>query len=279
MLAVYDLSRAPPTWDFSTWLISAEMERARRGANRLQVAIRMNPTGAGFRDDPLPPSLDERHYMLAHVARPLIPLIGAEPADGAEGQGERFRYVLAGIVEAAKAGQKVPQFRASAHATALVARWMGDEPYVTISLRETEYWPNRNSQVAEWLRVAAEVEAWGTRVIFVRDTAQAGAPLAYPTAPWASVDVDLRCALYAGATLNLSVSNGPTMLMICGSAPYLIFKQMVPGSVTQNANFYRTHIGLEPGEQLPWATPQQRLAWADDNFAEIMAAVEAMPSC
>lgn len=277
MLAVYDLAGAPPTWDFATWLVRAEMERARQGAAKLRVAIRKNASGNGFRVDGLPPPLDERAFMLDHIGRPLLRLIGAEPADGDQAAGSEFSYLAADIVEAARAGEAIPLFRPSAHAAALVARWCG-AAYITITLREVEYWPARNSQLGEWLCVAKALESQGRRVLFVRDTALAGEPLpGFPTAPWASVDVDLRCALYAGAALNLGVCNGPMALSIYGPAPYLLFKQLLPGSPTQSEYFWRRAMGLGPGEHFPWATPWQRMTWADDGFGEIMSAISALP--
>lgn len=276
LLAVYDLTVAPPTWDFATWLIAAEMARARHGFDKLAVCIRKNPFGNGFRDDNLPPSLEERRFMLDHVARPLIGLIGAEPADGDLGVGHRFGYLAKQISDAARQGEAVPRFRPSAQAEALVERWCG-RGYVTITLREAEYWPARNSRIDDWLRVAHTLEARGRRVIFIRDTAFADAPLdGTRTAPWAALDVDLRCALYAGASLNLGVNNGPMMLAVCGDKPYLLFKQIVSGSLTQNEEYMRNGIGVAPGEQLPWAKPTQRWTWADDAYDAIMAEIDAL---
>jgi hypothetical protein len=167
-------------------------------------------------------------------------------------------------------------FRPGAYARALTEQWCGRN-YVTITLREAGYWPARNSRTGEWLRVARELESRNCRVIVVRDTAFADEPLpGFRTAPWASVDVELRCALYAGAGLNLGVCNGPMTLAMYGPAPYLLFKQIVPGAITQNEHFLRASIGIGPGEQLPWATPRQRWAWADDTFDEIMAAIVAL---
>lgn len=276
MLAVYDLSAAPPTWDFTNWLIRAEMERIRRGADRLRVAIRMNPIGHGFRIDNLPPPLDERKFMLDHIVRPLVRLIGAEPADGDNSAGAQFSYLTTEISQAARAGESIPMYRPSAQAAALVNKWCGRD-YVTITLREVDYWPARNSRLEEWFRVARELEKQGHRVLFVRDTANAGEPLpGFTTAPWASVDIDLRCALYAGAGLNLGVCNGPMTLAVYGPAPYLIFKQIVAESITQNERFWRLAVDIGPGDDYPWARPRQRMAWADDTFDEIMGAINAL---
>ena len=66
-------------------------------------------------------------------------------------------------------------------------------------------------------------------------------------------------------------------LSIYGPAPYLLFKQLLPGSPTQSEYFWRRAMGIGPGEHFPWATPWQRMTWADDGFGEIMSAISALP--
>jgi len=261
--AVYDLSRSPPTWDFSAWLLNAERSRRREGDKSLEVSFIPGPV-AGFRDDDLPPSPEDRKFFLNNVARPLLPLIGATEVDAGDGSGWRGRYQLAVLAEDHIDGEEVPQFHPSDAAQMRVRSWL-TKPYITITLRNCGYWPTRNSRLDVWRQVARQLA--GYEIIWVPDTADAGqfqSDLGIVSS-WASVNVDLRGALYAGAALNLGVNNGPMMMLYFGSAPYLVVKQLVENAPCVSVRSWRQATGIPVGGQFPWAKENQRLGWIDDD--------------
>lgn len=274
MIAEYNLGEAPPTYDFLSFLAVCEMERLQRGDRHLHINLIPGPKG-GFRDDDLPPSLSMRQQMLAAIVVPAAELVGATIGFGSGGS--KMPYMLQPAVSAAKDGWAPPEFRAREQARIMVdAGAPADKPMVVVTLREADYHGGRNSSDAwyNWVRSAADRAPY--RVVVVRDTSQVLKPIPHvQTAPWASVDLHLRAALYERADLNLAVNNGPCHLMYFNPrCSYRVFKQIVDGELCTNADWWRTKIGLEEGEQYPWANDNQRLMWQDDSRSNIEQAVE-----
>jgi hypothetical protein len=285
--AVYDLGKCPASWDFLNWLVMAEMGRRLAGRNGpLRVAFRPGPNG-GFRDDGLPLSVAERQGMFNNVMRPALALVraieDATAADGVEYEG----YSPRPISDAARVGQDVPVLHAPGSYLAAVDRWLyrdlwkfaedgNGKGLVTITLREAEHWPHRNSAIGEWLRFASDLDKQGYRVVFVRDTAKADIPLEFATCPRASWDLLYRAALYERAVCNLMVANGPLALLVYGQKPWLLFKMLNqptdPEYNPASEEWYRTFVGIEPRGQYPWSSKLQRIVWDTDSYSAIRAA-------
>lgn len=267
LTAVYDLSRAPPTYDFLTFFLQAEMERVRGGYNKLYIEIPPGPK-EGFRNDRLPPGPETRRLMLEKVVRASLPLLGAE--EGSEGKRiTHLRYLAHRIVEAARAGEEVPKFRPTQAAWERMARYQGA---VILSLRECHYHPERNSCLDSWVAFAEEIRRQGKRPVFVRDTAKAREPIGgFETCPEASEDIDLRCALYQRASIVYAVNGGPCMLLYYSDTPYRVFKQLVQGNGATRPEYWTRAIGISRGEQWPWAHEDQKLMWMDDKREALLS--------
>ena len=114
----------------------------------------------------------------------------------------------------------------------------------TITIRDSIRNQHRNSNRAAWVRVADEISA---RII---DDAY--------TAP---IDLKYRYCMYASAKMNFFVTNGPMVLCAYSDAPYIMFAKepMVQQSWTGSRGF-----------QFPWANENQRIAWRDDTYENII---------
>lgn len=267
-LACYDFSCAPSSYDFLTWLIIAEMNRRERGfEGPLKVAFRAGPKD-GFRDDVLPVETEGRRQIFENVIRPSLKLVGAVESDEAL-DGCRYHYTMNMVSEAARNGVDVPMFKATAEDLARVDDYLNGQRPIVITLREAEHWPQRNSNVDAWVKFAEWVKE---PVVFVRDTAKADEPLPFPTCPEASKDIGFRTALYERAKINLFVSNGPGVIPVYSDYPYLMMKPLADDYIVKMEDWWRKGIGVEPGEQFPWTNPNQRIAWCDDTFENIMSA-------
>jgi hypothetical protein len=111
----------------------------------------------------------------------------------------------------------------------------------------------------------------------IRDTSKAAEPMpGFATCPLASVNLDVRCALYARAKANLFVSNGPCTLAQFMDRPYLMLTQHHEGSeyYAETAAWWRRN-GMEPGSGYPWQTQQQREVFSGDTYDEIIGAWDA----
>lgn len=249
----FDLRGGPIGFDFLVWLIDQEMTRIREGAPA--------PLRVGFwkgRNGRLP---SHNQAWLDKVFRPCLRFLSAVEDDAALlGRGKRV-YVPRGIVAAARAGERVPTLRTETKSPHPGA--------VTITLREAEHDPERNSNVGAWLNFARDLKKQGENVVFVRDTDKAYEPLqGAVTCPKASRDLDARMALYQEAKANLFVSNGPVGLALFGDRPWLQFND--PSKETTFS--WTDGWGMEPGDQFPWSNQAQRLILKSDSYDNIAAA-------
>lgn len=272
----YDLSTSPPTYDFVSFLLTAEIERLRVGAEKMRIRILPGPAG-GFRRDNLPPfTIEERKQMLDQIVLPMAKLLpscvgvvletnGTEHCREYFGYGQR-KYGFPFLFEAARKGvyplheNNLPE----------------PEPYITITLREASYWPTRNSNLAEWMKVAKALRSLGWRVVIVRDTQRAEESFGeFEIAADASRDILVRASLYGGAAMNLFINNGPAWLCLFMGAPCMIFKMTSPDAPCVNDEFLSQH-GFKRGAAWPNLRPMQSVEWGQDDAQVILSAVERM---
>lgn len=268
----YDLGCSPPTFDILSAL--CHIEQLRRGSP-VEVTFIPGPAG-GFRRDSLwPYSIEERNKLLHNVAIPLcwllpsvesVSIATTRPMRGV-GVGQKL-YGLDRQVQASRNGIRPLRPRHP------VQRRHG---LITMTLREAEHWPERNSNVVEWVKAAESLRRRGHSVVIVRDERRAHEPLAgIPTDPQAACQIRARAELYASAWLNLFVSNGPAWLSMAMDLPTVIFR---PGDERLGRAFGREHFrrcGIEWGGQMPGSPAYQRLVWSDDTADNIIEAVNVM---
>lgn len=263
--ACYNISKSPVSYDFIAWLIDAECTRIRAGAPApLKVGFFMGRDGKTGLDD------GYRKLMLNEVCRPALDLLGAvEDPEGTFGEFKEF-FSFRDIVKFHKDGFKVPKWKLS-------TKSIPYEPgtYVTITLREAEHWPHRNSKLSEWTRFADWLKAQGERVIFVRDTRLADTDLpGYETYPLASTNFKTRLALYQQAKCNLFVANGPGATCFFTDAPWIGFFEIDDEGAYNAAKtvFWEIHGGIKVGEQFPWSTDKQKIVWKPDWYTNLVLA-------
>jgi hypothetical protein len=258
---VYDLGRAPIGFDFVVWLINAELQRRLANAPApLKVAFWTGRDVGNDGDARL--SARGRDQWIDNMFRPALALICAvEDKRALQGHCPQT-YVTRPLVEAARQGIEIPRLRSRITTT-------NDTRYITITLREAEHVPERNSKLGAWVSFAKYLQRRGDRVIFIRDFAKADERLSgFDTNPFASREIIARMAVYEHAAANLFVSNGPGVLCVFGSRPWLQFVRDADGA----PEFWRDKIGLSPGDQYPWSAPNQRVIWAPDTYENIVSA-------
>lgn len=272
LTAYYDLSISPPTYDFLVALCMMERERLRVGAERLEVVMLPGPNG-GFRKAPLwPYSIEAREAALLNIVIPMVGLlpscVGIRRLENREAEGYGVFTALHGFPN------QMTLLSEGLRPLRSPVPEKGD--YVTITLREANHWPSRNSNVKEWIDAAKALRKVGYRVIVIRDTLKADEPLeGVETSPMASKDILCRAAFYAGAAMNLGVNNGPMWLAIAMNAPVLMCKLTANDAVCCDDQFYAS-CGFKHGEQLPSSPAHQRVLWAEDKSPLILAALRDM---
>lgn len=264
----YNITESPLSYDFIPWLIDAEMTRIRANAPA--------PLKVGFwfgRDNKTGMNGPDRQSMLDNVVRPMLDLIGAvEDPNGTKGKFKHF-FSLRDIVKAYKDGEQIPKFKSP------LQEAIYEPGYVTITLREANHWPHRNSKIPEWIRFAEYLKKKGERVIFVRDTAKADEAIpGFDICPRASRDLHSRMKLYEDARCNLFAANGPVMLCVFSDKPWLKFIEIDEQGAYNAAksDFWEQCIGVKVGSQFPWSSDKQRITWKSDYYTNLVLEWEAL---
>lgn len=257
----YNCATGPISYDSVAWIVAMEMRRVRMGAPPpLKVAFWYGRDGKTGMDT------EYRRTMLEKVCKPTLKLIGAVEDDRAL-LGETYRkYTWIDVSNAARAGEKVPRFKAPSG----LRKTTG---HVTITLRESTDWPHRNSSLDAWAKFGYYLQNRNERVIFIRDTAKCAEPWhGFETAPEASADLGQRMALYESAKANLFVSNGPSTLAMFTDKPFLLFNgPAVDATYWPNTPaFWKESMGVEHEGQYPWCREDQRIVWVKDDYENIV---------
>lgn len=271
--ACYDLAKNPPTYDAVAFAVQVVEQF---GGEPVTITIAPGPKD-GFRDDNLWPQNPGARGALLHDV--LIPILEMVP--NATVCSDTLQDLRAGF----GANQYTIPWRHFVRCNAKGIRSLRPRPrpnrprnpkLITITLREAEHWPQRNSNLPEWLKAASFLEHDGYMVVFVRDTCKSNRclPLHAPTNILASWDLHSRAALYRSAACNMFVSNGPAWLSMACDAPTLVLKPTCEelGRCYDSAWFKR--CGIEPGGQFPNTAPHHELVWMDDTAENITTACD-----
>ena len=261
----WNLRDLPHNYDFLCGLVEAEMTRIREGAPA--------PLKICFHNQPREPNAYTSQFF-NNVMMPAIAMMGAK-IDGRALRGKAMiGHNVKKIVEASRAGEGVPRLQCDPHA--LAAAQAETAGCVTISLREAERWPHRNSNLPDWIKLAEVLKERGERVIFVRDTAMAHEPIeGFETHPMAAISLQTRLALYETAKCNLFVPNGPFGLALFGSRPFICFQNTAEHDPYEplRPSWWKRNYGMTAGkDQFPWSYPNQRLVWERDDFPIMLEA-------
>lgn len=306
VLAICDFAAYPLSYDVVALLAAAERFRARRGARWLDVAFVGHAAG---------PSSDERRARLHRVALDSVRLFEAAGDVSLFTNRANFAGFLAGarrthalfppgfdpigpdftpdphlpplygLRHLAAEGPAAMVVRAPETARRAARAWLdariGGRTALTVTLRQSDYQPERNSDIAAWQALVDAYRASPYAFVVIPDHARLGAPcpLAGPHVVGcaeAALDIAFRAALYEAAHLNLLVNNGPAILCYLDAATrYIVFKLTTGARSTRPEDLRWLH-GLAPGDDLPFATPHQRLVWRPDTRDVLIGETGAM---
>lgn len=312
--AVYDLVAGPITYDFILFLMLAEHFRATTGRLGLYVVFVPAP-GDGFRQaSPRDRFLgrDRKLWRLLNLLAPcasLVPnCIGMHVCASREDAATFLRdapaervfptqfslnkptcpYLLAHVLQHAKHGPDIRALRAPPLAGVIAQRWLrelgGGKPVVSITLRQSDFQPERNSNIAAWRQFAGTCTQMGFHPVFIPDTEALlkgeGTELSeFTVLDLPAYSVGYRMAIYEQSFLNMLTNTGPAALcMFHSQARSLVFKMIVPSVPTCTPQYFISQ-GLLPGSQPAFAGTGQTITWQDDDAESIersfVAAVEA----
>ncbi len=222
MIARYDLSRQIAGFDFFHWLLWVQS----LGATEIVI-------------DDHNPKTDKWGAVTVRrrietIIKPGPALAGLPMRVGSDG--ETRRGYLAELLKSARAGNPIKRLRSVLPA--------GNNRY-TVTLRNTERVPVRNSNESAWRTFAAEI---GARVIEDEEVCE--------------MPLHKLMSIYAGAEMNFGVPNGPITMCALSEYPVMVFDlQKSAGPLSDR--------GMGFGDQLPWATRDQFQVWEPDELPVI----------
>jgi hypothetical protein len=223
-----------------------------------------------------PPKGAGHALFLNNVIRPLMKMFGVKETK--EKQGKvcyGMFYNTAGMTRYYETFGLLPfPWRVDTEAEQWAESYRGA---VVITLRHCNHFPERNSNLPEWLKAAEAIRNRGERVVFVPDTAVPNPPVNdFECLPEASVDLEKRAALYAVAQANLFICNGPATLCTCTRhIPYLVIvtkaavdqfeaSDVIPNTVPED--MWKMWLGFYKGEEGPnYKGSQQLWLWDEDT--------------
>lgn len=277
LTAVYDLSTGTIAYDFITWLVRAKLEQQRRGADCLHVILLPHTEGlGGFARHWGPHDEAATRWRLWNIVIAACPLADATvtlaPTRDFRRGGELWEpqgksHLLAPLVQAAKAGEKIPLLKPSTAALRWASKWTAGGRCVTLTLRNNG--DERDSSPA-WAFFYEWLLEHGWMPLLLQDTADA---LQWPVGSLAALSIDLRAALYVSAAMNCFTHNGPMVLAWHTGAPLLAFNAGLPGAKWRES--WEKNLKLKFGEQLPWALENQRLIYQADDLPVLREAFNA----
>lgn len=164
------------------------------------------------------------------------------------------------LVDAARRGDPIPKLQATEGARRYVEQWLEGRRVVTLTVRQQSTDPDRNSNVPAWEAFAEWISK--DRKLAPLWVNESNIALANGQG-YAELDPDIRLALYEQAVMNVIGNNGPQELLKFSAAPYLIFG-LAPTAGWRD--HWRKYFHMEPGEQVPWARPDQRMVYRADSL-------------
>jgi len=300
LYAFYDLECSPATFDFIYFLVLAERARPKLNCNYLQIVF-VPGSANGFRNSDLDNYQSQSEYDIDYMhwrknniliqSCALLESIGGITNCNSRMEAEAIMSLIAtnifpkgyavkypiqnyylNLVVNAK--DLVPSLNARKEPKRFINNWIlnhaKNKKVVTITLRETGYQKNRNSNLKEWSDFAQKIDTKDYYPVFIRDTEAVFKPTPKELDGFVifneiSFNMELRASLYQLSYLNMFVNGGPYVLGRNLKNSYsLIFKMVTPGVPNSEEQFWKNH-GVEPGDQYPPYSVFSKLVWEDDR--------------
>lgn len=298
----YDLEVAPVTFDFAWTLVLGELERNKRGLEKIHVVF-VPGKHEGFREETVDYAecidVIARYWRRDAILYPLCYLL--ESCGGVTycaSRGEAFylcekmrpavfpiRYSTTFPIThsidqllQSNAYDMMP-LQASVQSKRYIQQWinerLGNRKLITITLRCSSYMTARNSNLLAWVEFVKQLDNTVYLAIFLPDTETALETLpkelsnhvVFTEPCW---NLNLRVALYEASYLNLGVNNGAMILCwLNARCRYLTFKMLVPEAPQTTEAAFKKH-GFAVGQSLPFAGSFQKWVWENDD-ADVIA--------
>lgn len=291
---------SPCSYDFFTFLYSAEICRLRRRKTEIKLVIIQGPNNR-FRQDSIRTS-QQNEIFFHNVIIPGISILPSctsfswshredlhsmtIPSDCIYPRGyctpKPISEYTGRELTASKIRKDIPgHFKAPDYAKLLVASFvkkhLNGKKYITITAREIlrdNVNNTRNLDLSVWQNVVTELEKRNIKTVLIRDTnhAHSSQKLLYDVieSPEAAVHLPFRMALYEGATVNFCKNNGPGILQLFSKNTNMYFNEFDPDVIALSPTWFENNYGMVEGSQLPMSRNCNIYKWGKENESDVL---------
>lgn len=287
--AFYDFAVSPVSYNIIDFIMGA---RAFAGLEPVHVVLVPGPWH-GFRDDAKNIDQHEKRWRVMRLIIPAIKAAGmtftvcpnrdfAEQFSPDFPRGYSLKIPVSDHVIFRMKDLSPVKFNASEAAKVHAKQWLEQrdclKPLITVTLREATYAKVRNSKVELWRELPTFFP--GHDFVFIPDTATLSRQSGPRDCALASLDLDLRLALYDKAVMNIGTCAGPmTICWASADRPYLgfieIFSTRDPGGFVPTKKKME-ELGFPPGSQWPWHSPKQKIVWEKEELPTVVRELKAI---
>lgn len=291
--AFWDLRWFPLNYEIVQWLLMAEIKRRALGCDAIRLII-VPPEGRLAKQHTRSPEIE--YWRLWNQVSPVMRLVPSfvglsilvTRQEAANGKKLSFpdpydpysakpptRDYKWNLVLAAAEKNILPSLKPGDVALENAREWienhcLGKKPVVIVQRTDPRH-PDRNTNWWAWRRFADRLMRGEQYFpIILRDASDiySEGPQDFVTFDAASVNVELRAALYQEAYLVMGTMSGNMSLAIFNEkVRYLLLTN--PKKDTDIEDFWFTKRGFVPGQQPPLAKAGQRWLWANDDYLAI----------
>ena len=294
LTCIYDMMVNPCSYDFFTFLISAEICRIRRNLSEIKLIFVQGPNDK-FRADKLR-SNEQNKVFFENVIIPGISLLPScesfswinrcELKIDHLGENNLFPrsynprlpsndYSGGYLVASHLRGDDTAIFQAPTYAVDFVQNFLrnklSNEKFVTLTVREINRDNHNNTRslnIEVWQGVIDKLRKEKIDTIIIRDTFFAHDKPLFKGAievPEASIHLPFRAALYEGSVVNFTKNNGPAIINLHGRNDAVYFNQFDNDVVALSEAFYGGTLGMAHGSQFPMTRKNKTVIWSAEN--------------
>lgn len=303
LFCFYDMQVSPCSYDFFTFLYSAEICRIRRGLKGIKLILVKGPNH-DFRQDQIRTRIQNETFF-HNVIVPGISLLPScesfmwlnrEEASlnlqkehifpkGYSTQRPINEYCGHELVASKIRQDEISFFKAPKYAEAIAEQFInqqiGNNAFVTLTIREIErddVGGTRRIDINFWNNTIEKLNSLGFKTVLIRDTAMSFSDKILDgaiEAPIASIHLPTRMALYDRAQLNLTKNNGPAILQLFGKTNCICFNKFDEQVVALSHKWFATHYGMALGSQLPMTANNKKYFWELEGCKKASDQIEA----
>lgn len=298
LLAVYDLKTNLASFDIINFLVLAELKRIELNKKYIKFIIVPSRSNQHLFISDLHHTESDLNWRISHIINPLIKALPSVKSITELTYREEFvrfsdifdifpqnysiktpphQFSYSNSILKSAGVNKV--FTPALVAKELVASFLNglsskSKKVVTITLREYEKQSERNSDLISTVKFCSYLEKEGFYPIVIRDTytfsnSENDELISYCKFPAASIDLDLRLALYQASFLNISVNTGPCYLFYFTKNVNSIEFRWIDESVFSISEKTMQQAGYIKDQQPSFASIDNIVFWGKDSYENL----------